>query len=46
LSDLEYGVKTYHDHLRKIMPVLGLQNAPSIGSMSTVNKEMLASILT
>ena len=45
LSDLEYGVKTYHDHLRKIMPVLGLQNAPNSEKMSTVNNEMLGSIL-
>jgi len=45
LSDLEYGVKTYHDHLRKIMPVLGLQNAPTAEKMSTVNNEMLGSIL-
>ena len=45
LSDLEYGVKTYHDHLRKIMPVLGLQNAPTAEKMSTVNTEMLGSIL-
>ena len=45
LSDLEYGVKTYHDHLRKIMPVLELQNAPTAEKMSTVNNEMLGSIL-
>ncbi len=40
LSDLEYGVKTYHDHLRKIMPVLQLKDPPSMGQMLSVNERL------
>ena len=28
LSDLEYGVRTHHDHLRRLVPVIGLEAAP------------------
>lgn len=28
LSDLEYGVRSHHDHLRKLLPVLELETAP------------------
>ena len=41
LSDLEYGVKTYHDHLRKLMPVLQLNSEPAGGRLADVNAEML-----
>ena len=44
LSDLEYGVKTYHDHLRKIMPVLELQDPPVEGKIASINNEMINSI--
>ena len=43
LSDLEYGVKTYHDHLRKIMPVLALQDPPVEGQTTSVNSKMINS---
>ena len=42
LSDLEYGVKTYHDHLRKIMPVLTLTDQPKSGQLSTLNNELIS----
>ncbi|MEE2774471.1 MAG: aromatic ring-hydroxylating dioxygenase subunit alpha [Pseudomonadota bacterium] len=42
LSDLEYGVKTYHDHLRKLMPVLKLNSEPAGGRLAEVNTEMLS----
>ena len=42
LSDLEYGVKTYHDHLRKIMPVLALTDQPKSGQLLTLNNEMIS----
>ena len=29
LSDLEYGVKTHHDHLRAVLPIYNLEDAPS-----------------
>ena len=44
LSDLEYGVKTYHDHLRKIMPVLRLTDQPDYGKLFSLNNEMIGSI--
>ena len=44
LSDLEYGVKTYHDHLRKIMPVLRLTDQPDYGKLLSLNNEMVGSI--
>ena len=34
LSDLEYGVKDYHDELRRLMPVLNEQDEPAPGSLS------------
>ena len=41
LSDLEYGVKTYHDHLRKVMPVLTLDTPPRKGELVIQNDKML-----
>ncbi|MBZ9796373.1 aromatic ring-hydroxylating oxygenase subunit alpha [Mesorhizobium sp. ES1-4] len=37
LSDLEYGVRTHHDHLRKQLPVLGLETAPEEKDMWNLN---------
>lgn len=42
LSDLEYGVKTHHDHLRALLPVLTLAEPPAPGTMAEVNAAMLA----
>lgn len=41
LSDLEYGVRTHHDHLRKLVPVVGLEYAPDEKDMSNLNEAML-----
>jgi len=41
LSDLEYGVKTYHDHLRNLIPVVEHNTAPLGGQMATLNQEIL-----
>ena len=43
LSDLEYGVKTYHDHLRTLMPVLKLQKEPIEGKIVSINEKMINS---
>ena len=43
LSDLEYGVKTYHDHLRNLLPVLKLRESPPDGQMASVNTKMINS---
>lgn len=42
LSDLEYGVKSHHDHLRELLPVLTLEEPPETGTMAEVNAAMLA----
>ena len=40
-SDLEYGVKTYHDHLRRLLPVMGQPAPPEPGQMAQVNDVLL-----
>ena len=42
LSDLEYGVKTYHDHLRRLLPVMERPVPPKPGQMAHVNDTLLA----
>jgi phenylpropionate dioxygenase-like ring-hydroxylating dioxygenase large terminal subunit len=37
LSDLEYGVRSHHDHLRKVLPVLGLETAPEEKDLWSLN---------
>lgn len=37
LSDLEYGVRTHHDHLRRVLPVMTLKEAPEEKDMASVN---------
>ena len=37
LSDLEYGVRTHHDHLRALLPVMTLEQAPSEAGMAAAN---------
>ncbi len=40
LSDLEYGVRTHHDHLREVLPVLNLEEAPDERDMAELNRRM------
>jgi phenylpropionate dioxygenase-like ring-hydroxylating dioxygenase large terminal subunit len=42
LSDLEYGVRTHHDHLRRLLPVMTLDKAPEERDMADINRQMLA----
>ena len=37
LSDLEYGVRSHHDHLRAQLPILGLETAPEEKDMWSLN---------
>ncbi|MCJ8052324.1 aromatic ring-hydroxylating dioxygenase subunit alpha [Shinella curvata] len=37
LSDLEYGVRTHHDHLRRVLPVMTLKDAPDEKTMAEAN---------
>lgn len=45
LSDLEYGVKTYHDILRRHFPVLA-EDEPPEGALARRNAELLAQAAT
>jgi phenylpropionate dioxygenase-like ring-hydroxylating dioxygenase large terminal subunit len=40
LSDLEYGVRTHHDHLRRQLPVLTMETAPDEREMAGVNETL------
>lgn len=42
LSDLEYGVRCYHDRLRELIPVMALEDRPAVSNLASVNTEMLA----
>jgi phenylpropionate dioxygenase-like ring-hydroxylating dioxygenase large terminal subunit len=41
-SDLEYGVKTYHDHLRQLLPVMAQPVPPGSGQMALRNDALLS----
>jgi phenylpropionate dioxygenase-like ring-hydroxylating dioxygenase large terminal subunit len=41
-SDLEYGVKTYHDHLRQLLPVMAQPVPPESGQMALLNYALLS----
>ena len=43
LSDLEYGVRTHHDHIRKVLPVVTLKDAPEEKAMAEVNAGLVES---
>lgn len=40
LSDLEYGVRTHHDHLRHLLPIYNLDKAPHEDQVADVNTSM------
>jgi phenylpropionate dioxygenase-like ring-hydroxylating dioxygenase large terminal subunit len=40
LSDLEYGVRTHHDHLRRVLPVMTLETAPEEKEVAAMNARM------
>ena len=42
LSDLEYGVRTHHDHLRRALPVLNLESAPEEKDMANLNAALMS----
>jgi phenylpropionate dioxygenase-like ring-hydroxylating dioxygenase large terminal subunit len=42
LSDLEYGVRTHHDHLRGVLPVLNMKKAPDEKDIEEINESLLA----
>lgn len=40
LSDLEAGVRDYHDYLRELLPVIKMDAPPAAGSMAEVNQTL------
>ena len=42
LSDLEYGVRSHHDHLRRLLPVLELVKAPDDKDLAALNTALLS----
>ena len=40
LSDLEYGVRSYHDHLRAVLPVMTVEERPQPGTLAELNERM------
>lgn len=40
LSDLEYGVRTHHDHLRRALPVMTLDQSPGEDRMAEANDQI------
>ena len=44
LSDLEYGVKSHHDHMRRQIPILKIEKQPDEHLIYKLNKEMLENI--
>ncbi len=46
LSDLEYGVRTHHDHIRAILPVVNLEDAPAEDKMASTNDAMMTKLAT
>ena len=41
LSDLEYGVRAHHDHLRRQLPVLTLDTVPDGADLAALNRSLL-----
>jgi phenylpropionate dioxygenase-like ring-hydroxylating dioxygenase large terminal subunit len=44
LSDLEYGVRRHHDGLRRILPVMTLEDAPPEAQIAGLNEEMTCQV--
>jgi phenylpropionate dioxygenase-like ring-hydroxylating dioxygenase large terminal subunit len=42
LSDLEYGVRSHHDHLRGVLPIYSLNEAPDEDQLAAINTSMLS----
>ncbi|MFK7753188.1 MAG: aromatic ring-hydroxylating dioxygenase subunit alpha [Sedimentitalea sp.] len=44
LSDLEYGVRSHHDHLRRALPIYTLEEAPNEDDVVELNRSMQAQL--
>ena len=42
LSDLEYGVRAHHDHLRKVLPIYTVEERPEEDQVAALNDAMRA----
>ncbi|MCX7865046.1 MAG: hypothetical protein N2423_08450, partial [Novosphingobium sp.] len=45
LSDLEYGVRTHHDHIRAQLPVATLDSEPAEADLPKINRRMAEAAL-
>ena len=43
LSDLEYGVRSHHDHLRRLLPIYNMETAPDEDELASLNAKMATS---
>ena len=41
LSDLEYGVRTHHDHLRAILPIYNIKEIPKESEIKDLNTSLI-----
>jgi hypothetical protein len=44
LSDLEYGVRNHHDQLRRLLPVMTIDQAPAESKLAELNAELRAKL--
>ena len=42
LSDLEYGVRSFHDRLRELLPVMSRDREPGRGTVEEINRDLLS----
>ncbi len=42
MSDLEYGMRSFHDHLRMLVPAINEPDQPAAGTLRAVNDRLLA----
>ena len=43
LSDLEYGVRKHHDHLRAVLPIYNVEEAPNEEEVRALNAQLQTS---
>jgi len=45
LSDLEYGVRSHHDHLRAVLPIYNVESAPNEDDVRALNDRLLTDVV-
>jgi len=44
LSDLEYGVRSHHDHLRNVLPIYNVEEPPKEADVTALNTSLGSNI--